>query len=92
MFENSICSDVISQDTINSASSITQTLSGQLADGQRKLLAIATNSKVATDPFVAQIKNGLQEMVCLFVISFYLPILMSVLDISYWEMTYTLTD
>ncbi|KHN36947.1 Polygalacturonase [Glycine soja] len=50
------------QDTINSASSITQTLSGQLADGQRKLLAIATNSKVATDPFVAQIKNGLQEM------------------------------
>ncbi|KAG5049619.1 hypothetical protein JHK85_010722 [Glycine max] len=49
-------------DTINSASSITQTLSGQLADGQRKLLAIATNSKVATDPFVAQIKNGLQEM------------------------------
>lgn len=92
MFENSICIVMISQDTINSASSITQTLSGQLADGQRKLLAIATNSKVAADPFVAQINNGLHEMVCLFVISFYLPILMSVLDISYWEMTYTLTD
>jgi len=44
---------MVSQDTINSASSITQTLSGQLTDGQRKLLAIATNSKVATDPFVA---------------------------------------
>ncbi|KAG5105135.1 hypothetical protein JHK82_042105 [Glycine max] len=50
------------RDTINSASSITQTLSGQLADGQRKLLAIATNSKVAADPFVAQINNGLHEM------------------------------
>ncbi|RZC16855.1 Varicose-related protein, partial [Glycine soja] len=59
-FQNGLVKHTI--DTINSASSITQTLSGQLADGQRKLLAIATNSKVATDPFVAQIKNGLQEM------------------------------
>ncbi|XP_027358344.1 enhancer of mRNA-decapping protein 4-like isoform X1 [Abrus precatorius] len=50
------------RDTINSASSITQTLSGQLADGQRKLLAIAANSNVASDPFVAQINNGLHEM------------------------------
>lgn len=50
------------RDTINSASSITQTLSGQLADGQRKLLEIAANSKVATDPFVAQMNNGLHEM------------------------------
>ncbi|XP_061344322.1 enhancer of mRNA-decapping protein 4-like [Gastrolobium bilobum] len=50
------------RDTINSASSITQTLSGQLADGQRKLLEIATNSKVAADPFVTQVNNGLHEM------------------------------
>nr|KYP62791.1 Enhancer of mRNA-decapping protein 4 [Cajanus cajan] len=50
------------RDTINSASSITQTLSGQLADGQRKLLEIAANSKVAADPFVSQINNGLHEM------------------------------
>ncbi|TKY72296.1 Enhancer of mRNA-decapping protein 4 [Spatholobus suberectus] len=50
------------RDSINSASSITQTLSGQLADGQRKLLEIAANSKVAADPFVAQINNGLHEM------------------------------
>jgi len=55
---------MITQDTINSASSITQTLSGQLADGQRKLLEIAANSKVTVDPFVAQINNGLHEMVC----------------------------
>ena len=65
-----MCSVMITQDTINSASSITQTLSGQLADGQRKLLEIAANSKVTVDPFVAQINNGLHEMVCLFVISF----------------------
>ncbi|KAH1111688.1 hypothetical protein GYH30_010157 [Glycine max] len=50
-FQNGLVKHTI--DTINSASSITQTLSGQLTDGQRKLLAIATNSKVATDPFVA---------------------------------------
>ncbi|KAJ1400379.1 WD40/YVTN repeat-like-containing domain superfamily [Sesbania bispinosa] len=51
------------RDAINSASSITQTLSGQLADNQRKLLAIAANSKVAADPLVTQISNGLHEMV-----------------------------
>ncbi|XP_045805523.1 enhancer of mRNA-decapping protein 4-like [Trifolium pratense] len=50
------------RETINSASSITQTLSGQLADGQRKLLEMAANSKVAADPFVTQINNGLHEM------------------------------
>ncbi|KAL2341441.1 hypothetical protein Fmac_009381 [Flemingia macrophylla] len=50
------------RDTITSASSLTQTLSGQLADGQRKLLEIAANSKVVADPFVAQINNGLHEM------------------------------
>ena len=54
---------IIPQDVINSASSMTQTLSGELADGQRKLLAVATNSKAA-DPFVIQISNGLHEMVC----------------------------
>ncbi|GAU37077.1 hypothetical protein TSUD_378190 [Trifolium subterraneum] len=50
------------RETINSASSITQTLSGQLAEGQRKLLEMAANSKVAADPFVTQINNGLHEM------------------------------
>lgn len=65
-----MCSVMITQDTINSASSITQTLSGQLADGQRKLLEIAANSKVTVDPFVAQTNNGLHEMVCWFVIPF----------------------
>lgn len=50
------------RETINSASSLTQTLSGQLADGQRKLLEMAANSKVASDPFVTQINNGLHEM------------------------------
>ncbi|KAI5408117.1 hypothetical protein KIW84_054092 [Lathyrus oleraceus] len=46
----------------NSASSITQTLSGQLANGQRKLLEMAANSKVAADPFVTQVNNGLHEI------------------------------
>ncbi|KAK3218717.1 hypothetical protein Dsin_012687 [Dipteronia sinensis] len=57
------------RDAINSASSITQTLSGDLADGQRKLLAIAAagaNSK-AGNSLVTQSSNGplvsLHEMV-----------------------------
>ncbi|KAH7572684.1 hypothetical protein JRO89_XS04G0290100 [Xanthoceras sorbifolium] len=57
------------RDAINSASSITQTLSGELADGQRKLLAIAAagaNSK-AGNSLVTQSSNGplasLHEMV-----------------------------
>ncbi|CAL0301071.1 unnamed protein product [Lupinus luteus] len=50
------------RETINSASSITQTLSGELAEGQRKLIEIAANSKIAADPFVTQINNGLHEM------------------------------
>ena len=58
------------QDAINSATSITQTLSGELASGQRKLLAMAAagaNSK-AGNPLVTQLSNGplahLHEMVC----------------------------
>nr|GME02813.1 enhancer of mRNA-decapping protein 4-like [Ipomoea batatas] len=49
------------RDAINSASSVTQTLSGELADGQRKLLALA-NSKAA-NPTVSPLNNGplLQE-------------------------------
>lgn len=57
------------QDAINSATSVTQTLSGELADGQRKLLALAAagaNSK-AVNPLVTQSSNGplagLHEMV-----------------------------
>ncbi|XP_010252981.1 PREDICTED: enhancer of mRNA-decapping protein 4 [Nelumbo nucifera] len=57
------------RDAINSASSITQTLSGEFADGQRKLLALAAagaNSK-AVNPLVTQLSNGplggLHEMV-----------------------------
>ncbi|GMJ08348.1 varicose-related [Hibiscus trionum] len=48
------------QDAINSAASITQTLSGELASGQRKLLAMAAagaNSN-AGNPLVTQSSNG----------------------------------
>lgn len=48
------------RDAINSASSITKTLSGELADGQRQILAIAAagaNSK-AVNPLVTQLSNG----------------------------------
>ncbi|KAF8409801.1 hypothetical protein HHK36_005880 [Tetracentron sinense] len=48
------------RDSINSASSITQTLTGELADGQRKLIALAAagaNSK-AVNPLVTQLSNG----------------------------------
>ncbi|XP_057983446.1 enhancer of mRNA-decapping protein 4-like [Malania oleifera] len=48
------------RDAINSASSMTQTLSGELADSQRKLLALAAagaNSK-AVNPLVTQLSNG----------------------------------
>lgn len=57
------------KDTINSASAITQTLSREWAEGQRKLLAIAgagANS-TAVNPLVTQLSNGplvgLHEMV-----------------------------
>ncbi|XVE50975.1 hypothetical protein DITRI_Ditri02bG0000200 [Diplodiscus trichospermus] len=60
-FENSHSSLVVAlQDAINSATSITQTLSGELANGQRKLLAIAAagaNSQ-AGNPLVTQLSNG----------------------------------
>lgn len=62
---------LILQDAINSASSITQSLSGELADGQRKLLAMAAagaNTKTG-NPLVTQPSNGslasLHEMVCI---------------------------
>ncbi|KAI3703108.1 hypothetical protein L6452_28863 [Arctium lappa] len=48
------------RDAINSASSVTQTLSGELADGQRKLVALAlagANSE-AVNPLMTQISNG----------------------------------
>ncbi|CAK9148903.1 unnamed protein product [Ilex paraguariensis] len=48
------------RDALNSASSMTQSLSGELADGQRKLLALAVagaNSK-AVNPLVSQLSNG----------------------------------
>lgn len=61
---------VVLQDAISSASSITQTLSGELIEGQRKLLAIATagaGSNVA-NPLVTQLSNGplpgLHDIVC----------------------------
>ncbi|XP_044495760.1 enhancer of mRNA-decapping protein 4-like [Mangifera indica] len=57
------------RDAINSATSVTQTLSGELADGQRKLLALAAagaNSK-AVNPLGTQLSSGplagLHEMV-----------------------------
>jgi enhancer of mRNA-decapping protein 4 len=48
------------RDAINSASSMTQSLSGELADGQRKLVALAlagANSE-SVNPLVTQISNG----------------------------------
>ncbi|XWS18059.1 hypothetical protein CRYUN_Cryun32bG0010100 [Craigia yunnanensis] len=60
-FENAHSSLAVAlQDAINSATSITQTISGELADGQRKLLAIAAtgaNSK-AGNLLVTQLSNG----------------------------------
>ncbi|KAF6156995.1 hypothetical protein GIB67_039756 [Kingdonia uniflora] len=60
-FESSPSQLVLSlKDTINSASSMTQTLTGELADGQRKLLALAVakaNSN-AVNPLVKQLSNG----------------------------------
>ncbi|KAK4484738.1 hypothetical protein RD792_007331 [Penstemon davidsonii] len=48
------------RDALNSASTMTQTLSSELLDGQRKLLALAAsgaNSK-ATNPLISQLSNG----------------------------------
>ncbi|CAK9180709.1 unnamed protein product [Ilex paraguariensis] len=48
------------RDAINSASTMTQTLSGELADGQRNLLALAfagANAK-AVNPLASQLSNG----------------------------------
>lgn len=48
------------QDTMNSASCMTQTLSSELADGQRKLMALAVsgaNTK-SFNPLISQISNG----------------------------------
>ncbi|GJS05929.1 hypothetical protein Tco_0362725 [Tanacetum coccineum] len=48
------------RDAINSASSMTQSLSGELADGQRKLVALAlagANSE-SMNPLMTQISNG----------------------------------
>lgn len=58
------------QEALGSASSVTQTLSGELAEGQRKLMALAaaganTNT---VNPLVTQLSNGplggLHEKVC----------------------------
>lgn len=48
------------RDAINSASTITRTLSGELADGQRKLLAFAAagGSSKAANPLATQLSNG----------------------------------
>ncbi|XP_076887957.1 enhancer of mRNA-decapping protein 4-like [Bidens hawaiensis] len=48
------------RDAVNSASSLTQTLSGDLADGQRKLVALAlagANSE-SGNPLITQLSNG----------------------------------
>ncbi|XP_076949042.1 enhancer of mRNA-decapping protein 4-like [Bidens hawaiensis] len=48
------------RDAINSASSVTQTLSGELAEGQRKLVALALSgaNPVSVNPLLTQISNG----------------------------------
>lgn len=58
------------QEAINAASSVTQTLSGELADSQRKLIALAATGANAggVNPLVSQLSNGplggLHEKVC----------------------------
>lgn len=58
------------QDAINSATSLTQTLNKELAEGQRNILALAAASanSNAVNPLVTQLSNGpmigLHEMVC----------------------------
>lgn len=55
------------QDAINSASSVAQNLTNELADGQRKLLALASGNPKPINPMVVQQSNGsivgLPEMV-----------------------------
>ncbi|KAJ0601542.1 putative transcription factor WD40-like family [Helianthus annuus] len=48
------------RDAINSASSVTQTLSGEIAEGQRKLvaLALAGTNPESVNPLMTQINNG----------------------------------
>ncbi|KAK1417977.1 hypothetical protein QVD17_27113 [Tagetes erecta] len=48
------------RDAINSASSLTQTLSGDLADGQRKLVALALSgaNSESVNPLITQRSNG----------------------------------
>ncbi|XP_062079062.1 enhancer of mRNA-decapping protein 4 isoform X2 [Humulus lupulus] len=48
------------RDAMNAASSVTQTLSGELADGQRKLIALAAAGAKASgvNPLVTQLSNG----------------------------------
>ncbi|KAF4391367.1 hypothetical protein G4B88_016677 [Cannabis sativa] len=48
------------RDAMNAASSVTQTLSGELADGQRKLIALAAAGAKAggVNPLVTQLSNG----------------------------------
>ncbi|PPS03100.1 hypothetical protein GOBAR_AA17560 [Gossypium barbadense] len=60
-FENSHSSLALAlKDAINSASSITQSLSGEIANAQQKLLAIAAagGSSKAGNPLVTQLSNG----------------------------------
>ncbi|KAM1226910.1 hypothetical protein ACFX13_006320 [Malus domestica] len=47
-------------EAINSSSSVTQTLSGEVADGQRKLIALAAarGNSSAVNPLVTQLTNG----------------------------------
>lgn len=72
------------QDAVNSASTVAQTLGGELLEGQRKLLSLAAagaNSS-AVNPLVSQLSNGplggLHEKVCtVFMIScwFFNPVM-----------------
>ncbi|KAM2692075.1 hypothetical protein EV2_006404 [Malus domestica] len=48
------------EEAINSSSSVTQTLSGEVADGQHKLIALAAarGNSSAVNPLVTQLTNG----------------------------------
>ncbi|KAL5577748.1 hypothetical protein UlMin_019447 [Ulmus minor] len=46
------------REAINTASSVTQSLSGELADGQRKLIALAGANTSGVNPLISQLSNG----------------------------------
>lgn len=63
---------VLLQEALNAVSSVTQTMSCELVDGQRKLIALAASGANASggNQLVSQRSNGLNEKVCSFYSNF----------------------